>query len=147
MLFGLIITISLWLVVNNPRWAVPIRVGPFLESIMLTFKHADNFWLIRTLTVLGLMVCGLGSANFWCRYACPTGGVLEIFKCFSLFGIYKTGDCNNCNNCLKNCEMGTRPAETNCTNCGDCINLCPMDAIKIGRRMGRKEPYEIKTGE
>ncbi len=142
---GLAGALYLWLGLDNPRWAIPIRIGPFWESIELTFEHANNFWLIRTFVVLGFVAGGLGLANIWCRYACPTGGILEIFKRLSMFGIYKTGDCNSCNQCLKNCEMATRPAETNCTNCGDCTDLCPVNAIKIGRI--KPDPRKIKGEE
>lgn len=130
---GLATALYLWLVLGNPRWAIPIRTGPFLASVKLTFEHANNFWLIRTFVVIGIVVGGLGLANLWCRYACPTGGVLEILKRFSWFGIYKTADCNGCNQCLQGCEMGTQPGETNCTNCADCTDLCPVNAIRVGR--------------
>lgn len=132
---GLGVALYLWLGLHNPKWAIPIRVGPFFNSIKLTFTHADNLWLIRTFTVLGIMASGLLVSNMWCRYACPTGGALEIFKRLSLFSVYKTDKCNDCNLCRKNCAMGTRPAEANCTNCGDCTKLCPKDAIKIGRNI------------
>lgn len=132
---GLLCTLLLWLGMDNPRWAIPIRVGPFFSSLALTYEHASQYWLIRTAIVLGSVTLGLVLANFWCRFACPTGGLLETGKRFSLFKIYKTVKCNDCNMCLKGCEMGTRPAETNCTNCGDCLGLCPVDAIRIGKRL------------
>jgi ferredoxin-type protein NapH len=102
--------------------------------VRLTFEHANLLWLVRTFVVLGFLALGLVISNAWCRFACPTGGVLEWLKSFSLFKVYKTEKCNDCDKCLKICEMGTRPAEANCTNCTDCLSLCPQDAIKIGRR-------------
>jgi ferredoxin-type protein NapH len=126
----------LWLGIGNPRWLVPIRVGEFWSSVGLSFAHATPYWLVRTFVVLGLFAGGLLVANLWCRFACPTGGLLELCKRFSLFGIYKTSACVNCDHCLKICEMGTRPGEANCTNCGECLNSCPVDAIKIGRKRG-----------
>jgi polyferredoxin len=113
---------------------IPIRVGEFWSSIRLSFEHASVIWLVRTFIVLGLVVAGLGIANLWCRFACPTGGLLELAKRFSLFRIFKTSACNDCDACLKICEMGARPDETNCTNCGDCLKSCPVDAIKIGKK-------------
>jgi ferredoxin-type protein NapH len=79
-------------------------------------------------------VLGLVVANAWCRFACPSGGLLELFKGISIFKFYKTSDCNDCNRCLQLCELGTRPAEVNCTNCGDCLDACPQDAIRFGRK-------------
>lgn len=123
-----------WLAMGQPRANVPIRVGEFFGAVRLTFEHADLFWLARTATVLGLVALGLALANFWCRFACPTGGALEIFKRFSLFGYFKTSACNGCDKCLRVCEMGTRPAEQGCTNCDDCAGACPEDAIRFGRK-------------
>jgi ferredoxin-type protein NapH len=134
LLLGLAVSLLLWLGIDNPRWMVPIRVGEFWGSIRLSFQHATGFWLTRTFVVLGFVVAGFAVANLWCRFACPTGGLLELIKRISLFRIFKTKACNDCNACLKVCEMGSRPDEVNCTNCGDCLKSCPVDAIKLGRR-------------
>ena len=130
--FGLAIVLYFWLLWGQPREAVPIRIGGFFSSVALTFEHANWIWLIRTGVILGLLLSGLFIANLWCRFACPTGGLLEFLKRCSLLKIYKTEACNDCDKCLKICEMGTRPAESNCTNCCDCLSACPQDAIKIG---------------
>ncbi len=134
MVLGVAVTLFLWLGLDNPRWAVPIRVGGFFESVGLTFEHANIYWLTRTLTVLGLFLLGLTGANLWCSWACPSGGVLEAVRRFSFFRIYKNSKCNDCNVCQKVCDMKTRPDEINCTNCGDCVEVCPQNAIIIGRK-------------
>ena len=131
---ALVIVLYLWLMMDNPRWIVPIRVGEFWNSLVLSFEHANTYWLIRTFFVIGVVVAGFGLANAWCRFVCPTGGILEIVKKLSLFKVYKTEACNDCNECLKICEMGARPDENNCTTCIDCLHACPEDAIKVGRR-------------
>lgn len=133
---GLTISLVLWLGLGNPRWMVPIRVGEFWSSVLLSFEHATPNWLVRTFVVLGLVAAGLIVSNLWCRFACPTGGLIELFRRFAMFRVYKTGACNDCDDCLKVCEMGTRPDEVNCTNCANCLNSCPVDAIKIGRKRG-----------
>lgn len=128
----LALALYVWLLWGQPREAVPIRVGDFFSSVALTFEHANLIWLVRTCVVLGLLFSGLFIANAWCRFACPTGGLLESLKRWSLLKVFKTEACNDCDKCLKICEMGTRPAESNCTNCCDCLSACPQDAIKIG---------------
>jgi len=134
LLLGTVAAIFQLIVLNNPRWNIPMRTtGGFWESVALTFQHANVSWLVRTFAVLFFVIAGLGISNFWCRYICPTGGILELLKRLSWFKIYKTGECNDCGKCLGVCEMGTRPNEANCTNCGDCLNSCPVDAIKIGK--------------
>lgn len=134
---ALAIALYIWLIYGQPRLAVPIRIGEFFSSIALTFKHAGTFWLVRSVFVLGILTLGLLLANAWCRFACPTGGLLEIIKSIALFKVFKDEKCDGCDQCLKVCEMGTRPAEANCTNCCDCLAVCPLDAIHIGRS-GRK---------
>lgn len=130
---GLALALYVLFILGQPREAVPIRIGDFFNSVVLTFEHANLIWLIRTGFVLGFLGIGLIVAGAWCRFACPTGGLLEAFKAFSLFKVYKTDHCNDCDKCLKACHMGTRPEESNCTNCCDCVSVCPQDAIKIGR--------------
>lgn len=129
---GLGLALIVWLLWGQPREAVPIRIGNFITSVALTFEHANLIWLIRTFFVLGFLASGLMAANAWCRFACPTGGFLEMLTSLSVFKVYKNEKCNDCDQCLKICEMGTRPAESNCTNCCDCLSLCPQDAIKVG---------------
>lgn len=131
---GLALAVIIWIGLYNPRSMIPMRVGEFWGSIRLSFEHASIIWLVRTFIVLGLIAAGFAVANLWCRFACPTGGLLELFKRFSIFRIFKTSACNDCNACLRVCEMGTRPDEANCTNCGDCLKSCPVDAIKIGKK-------------
>lgn len=129
---ALAIVFYLWLVMDNPRWAIPIRTGEFFQSVELTFHHAGPCWLTRTLIVLAFLAAGLFLSGAWCRYACPTGGLLELFRAFSPLRVYRTAKCNNCGLCKDACEMNTMPGETNCTNCTDCIPVCPVKAIRIG---------------
>jgi polyferredoxin len=130
---GLFTALVLWIALSNPRWAIPIRIGEFMNSILLTFEHANTAWMVRTLTVLGFFATGLIFSNLWCRVACPTGGLLELFKRPALFTFHPTAQCNDCDACRNACDMGTRPAERNCTNCGDCQSACPRGAIQFGR--------------
>lgn len=132
----LAIVISLYVLfpMGQPRADVPIRVGEFVQSIALTFEHASPTWLVRSAVVLGFLVLGMGLAGAWCRFACPTGGALELTKRFSLLKVFKTSACNGCGGCTRICEMATRPEEANCTNCGDCLNSCPVGAIGFGRK-------------
>ncbi|MBT8339441.1 MAG: 4Fe-4S binding protein [Desulfatitalea sp.] len=137
LLLGIGAALYFWWVAGQSREAIPIRTGGFFESVRLTFEHAQAIWIIRTLAVLGVATLGLLVSNTWCRFACPTGGLLEWLKPVSVFNVYKTDRCNDCGKCALICEMDTRPAEANCTNCGDCLAGCPRNAIHIGRRPGR----------
>jgi ferredoxin-type protein NapH len=116
------------------RVAVSIRVGGFFQSVALTFEHATPPWLVRTWVVLAILSCGIVVAHAWCRYACPTGGALELVRRFSLFRFRPTADCNDCGRCRRACDVGTGPDEPGCTGCGDCRSACPSDAIRFGPR-------------
>lgn len=131
---GALAAVVVFFVFDQFRANVPIRVGGFFESVGLTFEHAGTAWLVRTFIVIGFLVLGVVVANAWCRFACPTGGLLDLLRRVSLFRFYRTPACNDCNACLKACEMGTRPDEAGCTNCGDCHDTCPVDAIRFGRK-------------
>lgn len=131
---GLIVTVAAFFCLGQPRANIPIRLGSFFESVYLTFEHSGMLWLVRSFIVLGILLLGVLVANAWCRFACPTGGLLESVKRMALFRFFKTDECNDCEACRRVCEMGTRPEEANCTNCGDCLDICPQDAIRFGKR-------------
>jgi len=116
---------------NNPRWAIPIRTGEFFNSIKLTFEHADTLWIMRTAYILGGFLLIVLIPHFWCRYVCPTGGMLELLKKAGIFKYVMKDTCNQCNVCRKACTVETRPSEINCTNCGGCKDSCPIDAITL----------------
>jgi ferredoxin-type protein NapH len=128
------VALYLYFVLGQTRADIPIRVGELFNSVALTFEHAGQLWIIRTFFVLGFLALGLIVANAWCRFACPTGSLLETVKGIALFRFYKTARCSDCNLCLKVCEMGARPDDVSCTNCGDCLSACPTNAIRFGRK-------------
>lgn len=131
---SLALCLYLIFLVLQPRVNIPIRVGEFLPAIAQTFQFAQPVWIVRTLAVLAIVALGILLPAAWCKYACPTGGGLELAGKFSLFRVFKTSKCNNCDKCRKACYMDTRPEESNCTNCGDCIDSCPQDCIGLGRK-------------
>jgi len=130
--------------VYNPRWAIPVRTGDFFNSIKLTFEHADSLWISRTAFILSGLLLVIIIPHFWCRYLCPTGGLLESIKKIALFKYVMTEKCNQCDACRKACPAQTRPAETNCTNCAQCTNACPVDAIKIRRGLKKTDGQRAK---
>ncbi len=123
-----------FLVLNNPRWAVPIRTGDFFNSVWLTFEHANMLWLYKTAGMIGIFfIGGLVIPRVWCRFLCPTGGLLDIFNRVALVKVTADESCTDCDTCRKTCSMDTRPAEINCTNCGSCLSLCPAKAVHYSR--------------
>jgi len=117
--------------IDNPRLAIPIRTGDFFNSIKLTFEHADNLWIIRSVFIILGVLLSLLISKFWCRFICPNGGIMEILAKISLFRISKNNKCNDCNVCKEECKTDTRPDEENCVSCFVCNELCIEDAIDV----------------
>ncbi len=130
----LLAALYVYFILGQPRENIPMRMGDFGESMYLTYINAFPLWQWRTLFIVIALLLGVFISAAWCRFLCPTGGILELFKKFSPFAVYKTDDCNDCCKCLRDCYMRTRPSEINCTNCGDCLDSCPKGCIHIGRK-------------
>lgn len=135
MVLAVLLSAGVYFIYGNPRVMIPIRTSDeYLNAVIMSFKFSDWYWAVRTAVVVALIAASLIVANLWCRFACPSGGIMELLRKISIFRVYKTDACDNCNACLRKCEMGTRPDEMNCTNCGDCMDVCHADAIKFGRK-------------
>lgn len=129
----LFLALAGWFILQQPRINVPIRVeGEFWQAVGLTFDFAFPAWLFRAYFVLAILALSLFISFAWCRFACPAGAALEIFRPTAIFRVWKTNACNNCDKCRHVCGMNTRPDEHNCTNCGDCLESCAVNAIRIG---------------
>lgn len=122
-------TLYFFFILHNPRWAIPIRTGEFFQSVGLTFEHANQLWLYKTTALLAIFVIGgLIIPRLWCRFLCPTGGLLDLFNKFALVRVKVDSSCNGCQTCKPGCSMDTTPGDMNCTNCGTCLELCPQKA-------------------
>ncbi len=125
-------------ILNNPRWAVPIRTGEFFKSVELTFEHAESIWIYKTIAVLAVFSAGIVVSHLWCRFFCPTGGAIELFRKISFFKYDINDNCNDCGQCKKECGPETKPAMENCTNCGDCTDVCVPEAVYISSVLRQK---------
>lgn len=123
-----------WLLLGQPRVNVPIRIGEFWPSVLLTYEHAFPMWQLRFGITVVMLALGIAALMSWCRFACPFGGVLELARRIAPFGFFKTSDCNQCDECRRTCVMRARPGEDNCVDCGDCVAACPQDCIRFGKK-------------
>lgn len=100
-------------------------------------------------SILGIiLIISLFSKNWWCRYACPFGATLAIFRKLSPFKIKRNEKtCISCGTCDKNCPAGldiSNAKEVNsadCISCLNCVSDCPQSSLKadvFGREISKK---------
>ena len=104
-----------------------------------------------TLLVIGVMAWLGGRA--YCNTICPVGTILGYVSRYSLFKpIIDTSKCNGCTKCAKNCKSSCIDARNHeidysrCVMCMNCVENCSTGAIKIQRRLSRKENVEEESG-
>jgi polyferredoxin len=146
-------------VVELPKQADAIlRYGRFVTLAMIVYATANTskLWFAeydpyRTLfslgwlfefnlaeqwpgfVVLGTIIVGaLLIPRFWCRYACPLGGLMSIFGNLSILRIRRNEtSCRGCALCETPCPVGIAVAEAspavspNCIGCLACVQACP----------------------
>lgn len=104
-----------------------------------------------TLLVIGVMAWLGGRA--YCNTICPVGTIWGYVSRYSLFKpIIDTSKCNGCTKCAKNCKSSCIDARNHeidysrCVMCMNCVENCSTGAIKIQRRLSRKENVEEESG-
>ncbi len=88
--------------------------------------------------ILGLLlVLSIFSKNWWCRYFCPLGAFLSIFKKIGLIKIERNQKtCISCGACDQVCPAGLEIKEADevrsadCVSCGKCIGHCPKSSLQ-----------------
>lgn len=68
--------------------------------------------------------------RYWCRFFCPTGTFLSLFRWKRGMTVRKLrSKCSGCHSCIKSCPVIIDPMSEgeslHCNNCGDCIDACP----------------------
>ncbi|HBI16583.1 MAG: Polyferredoxin-like protein [Candidatus Moranbacteria bacterium GW2011_GWF2_34_56] len=101
-------------------------------------------------SILGVVLAGsLFVKNWWCRYFCPLGAFLSIFRKMSPFTIKRNNNtCVHCETCDDTCIAGLEienQAEiksADCVSCLRCAKDCPSSSLKLN--VGKKE-FSKKT--
>ena len=78
------------------------------------------------------LVASMFFDRFFCKYACPLGGLLGIFSKISLFKIKRENTtCIHCNLCTKSCPVNIEVSSlekidsAECIGCLQCVTSCP----------------------
>jgi len=81
------------------------------------------------------------SYRFACRYLCPTGTCLSLFKSRASLRVSYKGNCIECAKCIAACPMGLNPKRDEghslCINCGECIGNCSVKSAPLSWKIGR----------
>ena len=122
------------------------------------FYHVETFQylpltIIAVVTLLVIGVVAWVGGRAYCNTICPVGTILGYVSRYSLFKpIIDTSKCNGCTKCAKNCKSLCIDAKNHeidysrCVMCMNCIENCSTGAIKIQRRLSRKENVEEESG-
>ena len=122
------------------------------------FYHVETFQylpltIIAVVTLLVIGVVAWVGGRAYCNTICPVGTILGYVSRYSLFKpIIDTSKCNGCTKCAKNCKSLCIHAKNHeidysrCVMCMNCIENCSTGAIKIQRRLSRKENVEEESG-
>jgi len=78
------------------------------------------------------------SKRFWCKYVCPVGASLALFRIPNTMHIEKSESKCDCagiiSPCSNECPLGLKPEDKNlypyCFNCGRCIKVCEKTGNK-----------------
>ena len=113
---------------------------------VLNFGPFDNlnwdvlFFWFRLFILLFVIIISMVIPRAFCRYMCPTGGILSYMSENALIGVNRNlALCNQCRACEDICPMGVRlldhperMRDSLCINCADCVHVCDTGALKIG---------------
>jgi ferredoxin len=103
---------------------------------------------------VAVFLLGLLTPRFWCRFICPTGGLLSLSGLLRLNRRQVSSDrCVECGECVEACpfdaiqpDFGTRAL--NCTFCQTCGGVCPTEAISfvpVSKEAQTARP-DVRTG-
>lgn len=103
--------------------------------------HLGNEWEEKVYgysILIILLIASLFSKSFWCRYFCPLGATLGIFKKLSLFRLKRDKNtCISCNHCNYVCPAGLDVSHSDsvksadCISCLNCVSGCPENSLQV----------------
>lgn len=88
---------------------------------------------IEMILILSIIfVEGLLFKRYWCKFVCPVGGVLSLFRFKKTFKVVRNEELCNCSGSVKpcsySCPLALSPLRKNlypfCYNCGECVKIC-----------------------
>lgn len=103
--------------------------------------HLGNEWEEKVygyIILIFVLVISLFTKSLWCRYFCPLGASLGIFKKFSFFRLKRDKNtCISCNHCNYTCPAGLDVEHSDsvkspdCISCLNCVGECPKNSLTV----------------
>jgi polyferredoxin len=142
----LLMGLFLYAVAGMPLEAIRAFLqGPYGVVADVKMLNFFRYMGAGTAVMLGmLVVASVFVKNFWCRYACPYGGLLGLAALAAPTRIRRAPPvCIDCAKCAKACPsqlpvdrlITVRSAE--CTGCLECVAACPVEGalqLSLGRK-------------
>jgi ferredoxin-type protein NapH len=106
---------------------------PTMQEVWAQLNRIPMLLAFRILILVGFFGAAWKIPRFWCRYICPTGGLMAIFQKFSYAGIRRDPvKCMKCPHCEVKCPMQINildlPWEKfndpECILCMECVDAC-----------------------
>jgi polyferredoxin len=123
-LYATISTVKLWFADFDPYRTI------FSLGWLFEFNLAEHWpaYTVALVVVAGALLI----PRFWCRYACPLGGVISLLGHLSLLRIRRDAvECKDCALCNAPCLVKIDVARadpvvsTDCIGCLECVETCP----------------------
>lgn len=140
-----------WFRPGLQREAAPgaIQGYRFVDAPVRTTDRPEHRLAALSLAALGLVLAlELVRPRFWCRFVCPSGGLLGLLSRRALARRLPGRTCGSCRDCVPSCAMGAfdrdgriRPAA--CTACLSCVADCTHDVARWGRGDAAAAPVDL----
>jgi thioredoxin reductase/polyferredoxin len=126
------------------------------------YHFVVDVWLVGILPVTLYPFLG---GKVWCRYWCPLAKLMHLYSKgftrlgWSRFEIRANDKCIGCTECSRHCQVGIdvmrfalkqesiTNANSSCIGCGICVSVCPMDTLRFGPGVGRKDLVQIQPAK
>lgn len=127
-LYATISTVKLWFADFDPYRTI------FSLGWLFEFNLSEHWpaYAVALIVITGALLI----PRFWCRYACPLGGVISLLGHLSLLRIRRDAvECKDCAVCNASCPVKIDVAHadpavsTDCIGCLECVETCPRHGV------------------